>query len=974
LELSDFAEIKKDGRPVIEQIKHARIWLTDIGETVNSKRKRIQIADFKVVGNRWEKDGIRSLADSFIVLPDTLGPRFALGVISNKTDPAKYNPPIQPNVQNEIAEKEQSLLVKYDDIEAGMGFRVLKRFAGTGMDLSTTYGDLSFFVHTDQLDPDLEYFFRLGFDSVSYYEVNVPLTSQFFSGGNWARVVVELSALTGLKLLPADSVVTGTTRDLADPNIVYEIRMVGGPSLFNVRFLFAGLRNKSDRTVSGELWINDIFLGNRSRNIDSAQRFAGSVSMGNILYLSGSWTRTGPDYVPFGQKRGSATDTRSISLNAKTNVEYFVPMFGFSIPFTGSYARNTNAPKYVPNSDTEIKSKAMQDSLTSESVARGFSTTITRSGSKNPLLVYTFDKLKANYSMSQAMQKTPSSADTTLTMNGTLDYSITFGTKHRVRLFKNFGIRYWPNSFSYRINATRTEGTRYRAVAGGFVPDPPIWDAGLTNSGSIAYVPLPSLTSSFRIQTERDLKLPHEVLGVDVGQEVNRSHSFQANYKPPPIWLVRAFSPDFNYTTGYREDSSPNVQKPGDPYGVRNVSASRDISVKLGFNLGGYLGKLFGAVGLLDEKAKRVEEQRARGAETSSERQPAPEEVGGEVKPGATPGVKPGVKPEEAGSPATTDSTAAQPKRKADPLTAVRKVADVLSSIRKINASFQQGEQNSYSRIPGAPSLAYQFGLTTGSGVVYQGSTYDDPERISEALRMSMDSGVQVTRNIDVAGRFGRSTGTTTFRASEVQTSSTTWPDLSVSWKGLETFGPFRGLFNSASATMTYNKSRQETGRSGAVETIRESANLTPSLVFQWKNAIQSAVGVQYGKDLSDTRGSVTENSNLSVALDMKYTFNPGKALSLPLPFLKNRTLKSRLDTSVSAGYSKTGGRRSAGEPGRFVTVPGTTQIKLSPRVAYNFTTALNGSFFIDYSRSHSDASDQTTTIVRVGLTATFTF
>ena len=971
LELSDFAEIKKDGRPVIEQIKHARIWLTDIGETVSSKRKRLQIADFKVVGNRWEKDGIRSLADSFIVLPDTLGPRFALGVISNKTDPAKYHPPIQPNVQNEIAEKEQSLLVKYDDIEAGMGLRVLKRFAGTGLDLSTTYGDLSFFVHTDKLDPDLEYFFRLGFDSVSYYEVNVPLTSQFFGGGNWARVVVELNALTGLKLLPADSVVTGSARDLADPNIVYETRMVGGPSLFNVRFLFAGLRNKSDRTVSGELWIDDIFLGNRSKNVDSAQRFAGSVSMGNVLNLSGSWTRTGPDYVPFGQKGGSATDTRSVSLNAKTNVEYFVPLFGFSIPVTGSYARNTNAPKFVPNSDTEVTGKAMQDSMRSESVSRGFSTTITRTGSKNSLLVYTFDKLKANYSMSQAMQKTPSSADTTLTMNGTLDYSITFGAKHRIRLFKNFGIRYCPNSFNYRINAQRTEGTRYRAVGGVFVPDPPIWNAGLTNSGSIAYVPVPSLTSSFRIQTERDLKLPHEKFGVDIGQEVNRSHSFQANYKPPPIWLIRAFSPDLNYSTGYREDSSPNVQKPGDPYGVRNVSATREASVKLGFNLGGYLGKVFGAVGLLDEDAKSREDQRARGGpETKSERQPASEEAGGEVKPEATPGVK----PEEAGSPSTTDSTAAQPKRKADPLTAVRKVADVLSSIRKINASFQQGQQNSYSRIPGAPSLAYQFGLTTGSGVVYQGTPYDEPERVSETLRMSMDSGVQVTRNIDVAGRFGRSTGMTTFRASQVQTRSTTWPDLSVSWKGLETFGPFRGLFNSASATMTYNKSKQETGRSGAVETIRQTTNLTPSVVFQWKNAIQSAVGVQYGKDLSDTRGSVTENSNLSVALDMKYTFTAGKALSVPLPFLKNRTLKSRLDTSVSAGYSKTGGRRSAGEPGRFVTVPGTTTIKLSPRVAYNFTTALNGSFFVDISRSHNDASDQTTTIVRVGLTATFAF
>jgi hypothetical protein len=48
--------------------------------------------------------------------------------------------------------------------------------------------------------------------------------------------------------------------------------------------------------------------------------------------------------------------------------------------------------------------------------------------------------------------------------------------------------------------------------------------------------------------------------------------------------------------------------------------------------------------------------------------------------------------------------------------------------------------------------------------------------------------------------------------------------------------------------------------------------------------------------------------------------------------------------------------------------------IRFSPRVAYNFTQALNGAFFIDFSRSYAEQSDQTTTIVRIGLTATFTF
>ncbi|UCH82627.1 MAG: hypothetical protein JSW50_09055, partial [Candidatus Latescibacterota bacterium] len=87
-----------------------------------------------------------------------------------------------------------------------------------------------------------------------------------------------------------------------------------------------------------------------------------------------------------------------------------------------------------------------------------------------------------------------------------------------------------------------------------------------------------------------------------------------------------------------------------------------------------------------------------------------------------------------------------------------------------------------------------------------------------------------------------------------------------------------------------------------------------------------------------------------------------------------NKALKSRLDTSISAGYIRTGGRRSTDKPGFFQSLPGTTTIRVSPRVTYNFTRALNGSFFINYSRSHSDASNQTTTLVQIGLTAVFTF
>jgi hypothetical protein len=963
----DLGQYQQLGDPLIEQIKHARIWLTDIGNAVNSRRSRIQIAELKVVGNRWEKDGIRSPSDGLIVLPDTLNARFALGVISNKTDPAKYRSPVSPNVQNEISEKEQSLLLKYDDIEPQTAVRILKRFAGSGLDFFI-YNDLNFFVHTDKLDSELEYFFRIAFDSLAYYEIQVPLTPDYFGGDNWCRVAIDMDDLTGLKLLEVDStgVATGTATDMADPAKTYTVRVKGLPTIFNVRYLYAGLHNTSnDRRVSGELWINDIYLGNRSKDVDTAERLTGSLNMGNIINLSGSWTRTGPEYVSFGQKRGSGTDSRSVSLNAKTNVEHFVPLFGFSVPVTGSFGRNTNLPKFVPNSDTEIGGTAVQDSLKTQATTRSIALSLSRTNSQNPILKYTVDKLKLSYSLSQAQSKNPSAADSTTSMSGTLDYSISFAGKHRVRLFKGFGIRYWPNSINYRLSASKSEGRHYRNVGTGFKADPYTWTAGLSNFGSLTYVPVPSLNMSFRIQNQQDLNLPNSWLGLEVGTEVNMSHGLQASYKPPPVWLIRVFSPDLSYNSGYNEDASPNIQTAGDPPGVRNVSASRDVSVKVGFDVGRYLGKAFGAVGLMEEPGGGADAKRQPGAAARDE-----------------PGVRPagdqraGTKPAEARADTTAapDSVEAGGKPKVDALTAVRKVTGVFGNIRKINASIQQKQSTRYSRIPERPSILYQLGLESASGVSTSDSTYDTPEQISQDLRVAMDSGVQLTRNIDVAARFARSTGSTEFRGSETESKQMQWPDLSVSWKELEKIGPFRGLFATSSATMSYNRSKNQSGRDGAIQTTRVASNFTPSIVFQWKNDIRSTVGVQYQTDKTETRGAVTENSNLAVNLDLKYTFTPGKAISIPLPFLRNKTLKSRLDTSVSTGYSRTGGRKSSGEAGRFIPVPGTSVIRFSPRVAYNFTQALNGAFFIDFSRTYAEQTDQTTTIVRIGLTATFTF
>jgi hypothetical protein len=941
IDLADYKLVNTNTTPVFEQIKHLRVWMDSIPVVVDSTVNRFQIVGFKVVGNRWELDGVRALNDSLRPPGVSDETTINLGVISTKTD-AEYIPPVLPNKENDIFEKEQSLHVRYDSLEAGDAFRIRKRFAGRGLDW-TNYRDIKFWVHTDKYDANLEYFFRVGFDSLNYYEVNVPLRPDMFdTATNWSRVMLDLTELTDLKFLPVDSVRAGTGVDKADPTRVYDVRLVGNPSLFNVRFFYAGLRNKGTTRQSGHLWLNDIFLGDVKRDVDYAQRFSASVNMGNVININASYRKTGPDFRGLRARRGSGSEDEGIALNAKTNVSHFIPTLGFQIPVSGNYTRNVSLPKFTPNSDTEITERTRQDSLRTESIVRGFSSTLTRSGSKNVLFRYTFDKLKLNFAMSEAMRRSPASIDTTLNMTATLDYAVTWGQGERIPLFKGISLRYWPNSLNFRVNATRRTGQRYRLVGGEFVADPSTFNASLNNSGSISYIPFPSLTTSFRADQQRDPKLQQDWIGVGVGREIGRSHSFQANYKPPPVFLIGAFSPDINYSSSYREDSSPNVRRVGDPIGARNVSNNRDLSVRLRFDLGKYMGKVLGAVGLADK-----------------DQQPTP----------------PGRPPQTGGTggqaqPDTTEVKKAPP----NPLTIVRGVGNMFANIRRINASVRQRVQSNYSRIPTRPTLDYQFGLTNKTGIFVFGEEIDEPERTNESIAISLDSGTNITKNLDVAARFTTTITNSGFRNSETRAVTTSWPDLNFSWKGLEKFRGFAGIFVATTANMGFRKNTRESGRRGEdPETINESTQLNPAIAFTWKNGLASTVAVSRTNNSTDTRGSISENSSLNVSVDLKYTFQPGK-IGLPLPFLRGKNLASRLDTSVNMGYTKSSGRRKTAGAVDFDDLPGTSQISVNPRLTYNFTRALNGSFFIDYTRQFSDATNQTTTTVRVGLNAIFTF
>jgi cell surface protein SprA len=981
INLNEYTPVSPTGEePRFDQVKHIRIWFDDLDavfyqEAGEKLTRRFQIANFKIVGNRWEEDGVRDLSDTLIPADSAIATSFGIGVINTKTNPVDYNPPIRPREENEVFEKEQSLFVKYDSLEAGTSIRIMKRFVGRGLNM-TSYRDLNMWVHaeTDSANSDLEYYFRLGTNDKFYYEIALPVTTRYFDKTTgWARIVIKLEELSALKFGTADSmgVVTSRTGDLVDVDRSYPIKMVQSPNLADVRFLYAGVRNKSTNgsMFSGQVWLNDIYLGDVKRDFGHAERINASINLGGgILSLSGAWNRTDADFRALRARRGSGILRQSYNFNARTALQHFVPLLGFAIPVNVSYNRSISQPKYIPNSDIEINEQSLADSLRTEVVTRSFSTSLSKKSSKNPILKYTIGKMSTNFSLSETVNRSPSSRDTTRSMAGTLGYNINWGSQRDLRIYKNYRIRYWINTLNFNVSATRRTTRRARFLQGKFTQDPFIFDAKLNSKGSINYQPFRSLSSTFNMSMARDVNLRHEVWGIDIGREVGRNHSLKATFKPPPLPIIKLLTPDFSYASGYSENSSPNLRRTGDPVGTRTVNNNRTSTVKMKLDMGKHFASIFERLGLLQEKP----ELNIPAAPTPRPGSNARADAG----PG-TPVVSAAVDTAAAITVAVdtlaADSTSTE--RRADPLIALRKLGNALKEIRRIDINVRQMVNSGYSKVPDRPNLAYQLAFSTEAGVGPEGQPDLKPDKVTKNLNITLKSGAQISKNIDVTAQYLTTFTNAVTAASETEARTVNWPDVSVSWKGLEGLGIFKSIFRTGSANLNYKKSSNESGRKDNIDNKRSSLAITPSLVFTFKNDINTNLTTAYTKNDNDVRGNKTESNTISVNLNFKKELKGGSGFKLPIPFFRKEVKwKSRLTTGLGISYMRTGGKRYVVGSEFFTPIAMTSSFGVSPNMMYSFSQALNGRFFIDYGRSFTEQTGQTTTTVRVGVSAVFTF
>jgi len=739
-----------------------------------------------------------------------------------------------------------------------------------------------------------------------------------------------------------------------------------------VRFLYAGVRNRNigGGPQTGEVWINDVFVGDVMRDFDHAERLSANLAIaGGAISVGGNWARTGADYRGLRQTRGAGADQTVLGVNAKTDLQYFIPLFGFSLPVAANYSKSKSLPKFPPNSDTEITDPFLSDSLKTVRWARGFNFSLSRRNpSTNFFMRYTLDRLRPTFSYTDQHGSSPAFRDTTTSMQAGVTYQMTWSSGNTLPLFGRNRFRWWINQIDLSSQLTRQTGKRWTYINGQFQRDPDQYNSILRNQGTVRYNPFRSLETSFGGAVTQDRAIDNDWMGYNVGTEIARSNNVRVSFVSPDWRILNLFEkPSVEVQSNYSEDSGPNVRREGDPEGTRNVSASRNDSGRIGFDIGKQFGRLFKVFGW--EVDTPV--QSPRGGSS-----------GGGLPEGGSPGGLPGgagMPPDSSGVPGGAqvppDTSRAGQQAAAPRPTAgsfIKSVGRIFTTIRPLKANVQHRKSSSYLRVPERPDWSYQFGLDNNTGIVVNGQSIGPPDNKQANLSYNVESGVQLRENLDVQGRYTQAITDTDFRANATRSTSTTWPDLQGRWGGLERMRVLDQSIQQGELRVDWRQTKIETGpKELPPVTTTETFTLTPALVLVWKNQLNSSLNVSYNTNTNEQQGSRSVTSNTTIGVELKKTFRGGGGLKI---FGKGFDWRNEMEATLQMAYARSGGERF--NPGSTLSepIPRTTTLSVDPLVRYTFSKNISGSAFIGYGRSFAEQTGQTTTTVRLGVTAVINF
>jgi len=546
----------------------------------------LQIAKMELVGNEWQELGIapdsQTGADSV----------FSIAIV-NTEDNADYIPPKGVKGEydpiNEIQSKEQSLVLKFSNLEGGYKAAAKKTLYTNSGNSYLIYDRMKMYMygtslgHITDVDTDIYFFLRFGLGD-DYYEITQPVFEGWDEEEGRNSIDLDLGWLTKLKLQSEENIQKYRPTDVIQDSAGVrkysftgedglptgkEIILQGSPSLSRIQYFTVGITNVSNNPISGEVWIDELRLSGVKKDKGIAMRVQSKFNLADLGNTTLSYSRKDADFHILQQRLGSNSTTEDLRLNATLQLQKLLPKFlGISIPLNGSYSNTVNRPKYFPGTDVLVDSDASPDSILTKSEVVSLSTSVSKAGkSDNKLIKYTLDALKSNFSASRTKKSNEIMAEELHeSYSGRLSYALSFGRNNYFHPLKwlhflpwlgtkmsDIQLYYTPSSVNTSVDFSEKLVQKYTRSG---TKSPDDYNLGLNRSFGLDYKFLNNLTMKYNQTAKSDMDnyrgyIWMAIKELDPGLVTNVTENLTTSFSPELFtWL----KPSFNYSAGYRWD------------------------------------------------------------------------------------------------------------------------------------------------------------------------------------------------------------------------------------------------------------------------------------------------------------------------------------------------------------------------------------------------------------------------------------
>ena len=977
--LSHFEMIDSTGNQEWNEVKFCRVRVTDTTQTW------VQIAKIELVGNEWQELGVAP--DSSNLYSKTNSDSvFAISVI-NTEDNANYAPPKGVKGEydriNEIRSKEQSLVLKFDNLSPrykGAALKTLVNVTGDRAKSYLTYDKMKMYVYGNSpwigtTETKVEFFMRFGLGE-DYYELVQPVYNGWDEAENRNTINLDLNWLTQLKLQDSTNVkklnATDTFLDSAtiksytfkDENGIStgkQINIKGEPALSRIKFFMVGLRNMSDEWISGEIWLDELRLSGIKKNRGVAMRLTSKFNLADIANTSFTYSRKDADFHVLQQRLGTNQTGENLSVNTNVQIHKLLPKsWGISLPVNLSMTNATNTPKYFPGSDILVSEGTAPDSILTRSTGMNFSTSLTKSSkSDNKIVKYTLDKLKPSFSASRSFSSNEINKEVlNEKYSGKLTYTLPFGRDNYISPLKwikpipwigpklsEIHFYYTPSNLNTSMNFSEGLSQRIKRVGG---KSPDSYNFGLHRNLSMDY----SVTNSLKTKYTRAVKSDLQdyrgyawmaMRDMDPGVVENITENLTTSFNPVIFsWL----KPNFNYSSAYSWNHDRQSTLEG-----ANIGTQLRFSSNISLNLVNMFEVIY-------KPPSKTAAPKGRSRRRDS-------------KPGV------GKLPEKS------------PEKKQKDIPALNFVHGLIRKVNPINFSYSENLNRTGRGVIGDIPLGYRFGWQPDHGLDHSEKVGSDIGAWDHKRDFSLRSGLNLTKSISTSFNYAQNVSTTRsgsgteqrnmsrdyFAYGEKLENGLPLPGWSVRWSGLEKLPILNKYLRTLS--LEHGFSGKET-RSWQFENFdgpsmplldlenfitdfeeferssRVTTNFSP-LVGLTAN-LQKGISMNFRHNLSKSLDRVP--TGITVHNDKSYTssanYSHRGGITIPLPFMEPYKIENTVNFQFNfdMNESETLGSKNQGQ--EFGQTAFNSGWKVGIRVTYTFSAKVSGSMIYGYHENDS--------------------